>query len=54
MKDMTKSVVKKRLTEAGLKLGKVYVYGEPHLTPAQSKKIIEMRLQILKIVDQMK
>jgi len=54
MPKMTKSEVRKRLSEAGMKLGRIYVYGESHLTDNQYKKIIDMRLQILKIVNQLK
>ena len=52
--NMTKSVVRRRLAEAGVKIAKVYIFGDSHLTPGQAVKLQNMRLQILKIVDQLK
>jgi len=54
MPRLTKPQVRKRLSEAGDKLARVYVQGSTHFTQGQMKKIVDMRLAISKIVNDMK
>jgi len=50
MAKMTKSQVKKRLSEAATKIATCFIEGDTHLTNAELSKMLKMRHDLFNIV----